>query len=311
MNMLFILLMLMAALCLLIVVQRNQVTRKALSFSGQRRQDLLSIISHKSVAASEETSIVVRLKTGLKEWLMAIFRVFYAGSSGALIKNLLIPVLLTVALLITNEMFVGFPLIWVAATGLIASYLLMYKFIKKRRYKQFSLDFSEALTTIGGAISSGRTFLQAMSDYSQTTSNSLTREFSSISRRLNFGEQAEVVFMESWRNYPYREYYFFIVAILLNINNGGRLREVLNKLQRSISNSIAMEKKMLSMTSEMRMSSKITGAIPFAFLILLKFISPDNFTYVMEDENGRVLLYYLIGSEMVGLLVIKFLMRKL
>lgn len=68
---------------------------------------------------------------------------------------------------------------------------------------------------------------------------------------------------------------------------------------------------MLSMTSEMRMSSKITGAIPFIFLVLLKFISPENFQYVLEDEDGRILLYYLIGSEVVGLLVIKFLMRKL
>lgn len=68
---------------------------------------------------------------------------------------------------------------------------------------------------------------------------------------------------------------------------------------------------MLSMTSEMRMSSKITGAIPFVFLILLKFISPENFQFVLEDQQGRVLLYYLIGSEVTGLLVIKFLMRKL
>lgn len=311
MNLLFILLLVMAGLFLLIVLQRNKFTRQSLSYSGQRKQVLMSIISQKTATVSDEASLIDRLKSGTEERLSAIFRVFHAGSSAALIKNLLIPVVVTMALLALNVLYIGFPLSWVLAVGLFASYLVTYKILKKRRYQQFSVDFSEALTTIGGAISSGRTFLQAMSDYSQNSNNSLSREFTAISRRLNFGEQAEVVFMESWRNYPYREYYFFIVAILLNINSGGRLREVLNKLQRSISNSIAMEKKMLSMTSEMRMSSKITGAIPFVFLILLKFISPENFQYVLEDEDGRVLLYYLIGSETLGLLVIKFLMRKL
>ncbi len=311
MNLLFILLLVMAGLCLLIVLQRNKFTRQALSNSGQRKQVLLSIISQKTSSVSAGTPVVTRLKTGLKEQFSRVYRVFYAGNSTTLIKNLLIPLLLIMALLAANVMYIGFPISWVLGAGLPTSYLLMYKILKKRRYQQFSLDFSEALTTIGGAISSGRTFLQAMSDYSQNNNNSVAREFSVISRRLNFGEQADVVFMESWRNYPYREYYFFIVAILLNINSGGRLREVLSKLQRSISNSIAMEKKMLSMTSEMRMSSKITGAIPFVFLIMLKFISPENFQYVLEDEDGRVLLYYLIGSEALGLLVIKFLMRKL
>ncbi|MBS0855876.1 type II secretion system F family protein [Tatumella sp. JGM100] len=311
MNLLFMLLLIMAGLCLLIVLQRNQFTRKSLSYSGQRKQMLLSIISQKTARVSEETPIISRLKTGITDKLSAIFRLFYAGSTGALIKNLTIPLLIAMAILALNALYIGLPLSWVAAASLVACYLVFYKIIKKRHYQQFSLDFSEALTTIGGAITSGRTFLQAMSDYSQSRNNGLSREFSVISRRLNFGEQAEVVFMESWRNYPYREYYFFIVAILLNINSGGRLREVLGKLQRSISNGIAMEKKMLSMTSEMRMSSKITGAIPFVFLILLKFISPENFQFVLEDQQGRVLLYYLIGSEVTGLLVIKFLMRKL
>ncbi|ARU93159.1 hypothetical protein A7K99_04725 [Tatumella citrea] len=303
--------MVMAVLFLLIVLQRNMFTRQALSYTGQRKQVLMSIMSQKTTTVSEQSTAILRLKIGFTDRLSAIFRVFYGGSSAALIKNLLIPVLVTMVLLAVNAMYIGFPLSWVLVVGLIASYLVTYKIIKKRRHKQFSLNFSEALTTIGGAISAGRTFLQAMSDYSQNSNNSLSREFSAISRRLNFGEQAEIVFMESWRNYPYREYYFFIVAILLNINSGGRLREVLNKLQRSISSGVAMEKKMLSMTSEMRMSSKITGAIPFIFLVLLKFISPENFQYVLEDEDGRILLYYLIGSEVVGLLVIKFLMRKL
>ena len=310
MNVLFSASLIIAVLVLWLVLQRNQSTRKALSRSGQRRQTLQSLISHKG-GENTQATLPSRLRHIMLARLAGVCRIYYAGNPVMLMKNLAFPALGATGVIVLNGLYIGFPDSWVAGIAGPGCFVVFYSILKKRRRKQFSADFSEALTTINGAISSGRTFLQAMSDYSQSRDNMLAEEFRMISRRLNLGEPAEAVFMESWQHYPYREYYFFIVAILLNINSGGRLREVLAKLQRSIASGIAMEKKMLSMTSEMRMSAQITGAIPFIFLILLKFISPENFDFVLHDERGKVLLYYLIGSELFGLMVIKFLMRKL
>ena len=310
MSVLFLASLIIAVLVLWLVLQRNQSTRKALTRSVQRRQVLQSLINQKD-SENTQASLLSRLQHIMLTKLAGIYRVFYAGSPVMLMKHLAFPAGAAAGITTLNGLYIGFPGSWVAGVAGVGCFVVFYGMLKKQRRKQFSADFSEALTTINGAISSGRTFLQAMSDYSQSRDNALAGEFRTLSRRLNLGEPAETVFMESWQHYPYREYYFFIVAILLNINSGGRLKEVLAKLQRSIASGIAMEKKMLSMTSEMRMSARITGAIPFIFLILLKFISPENFEFVLHDERGKVLLYYLIGSELFGLMVIKFLMRKL
>ena len=66
----------------------------------------------------------------------------------------------------------------------------------------------------------------------------------------------------------------------------------------------SLEKKKNSLTAESRMSAKILGALPIGFLFVLKFISPEDFDFVMFQEEGRPIFYYLICSEFIGFFII-------
>ncbi len=295
-------------MCFFFIIRRKKITNIAVSHRGNRLKNLRSLLGGKDNETAQD-SWIKTLGLSITGKVFSAVQVFNGGSTPLFIRNLMVPVVISLMLILVNKMYIGFPAHWIAIAVIPIAFMTCYAILNKRKRKQFNIDFSEALTTLSGAISSGRTFLQAMSDYATLSDNALSREFGIIGRRLNMGEDAEQVFYDSWKRFPYREYYFFIVAILLNIQGGGRLKEVLIKLQKAISTGIAMEKKMLAMTSEMRMAAKITGAIPFVFLILLKFISPENFEFVLFNESGKVILYYLLGSELIGMLIIKFLMR--
>ena len=289
---------------------RIKKTRHIFS-SGNDRKNVLMKLVGKDFTLSTQESYKDTVLEAFNQKLASIKHVFIADNLLDLIKRVTVPIALVIVVQVINVNYIHFSstIVLLAVTPL--SYVLWYKILLKKRKKTFEIDFTESISSINGAISSGRTFLQAMDDYSKNNNNELAKEFGIITRRLNFGENPEVVFFDSWKVYPYKEYYFFIVAILLNINSGGRLREVLSKLQRSLASNTAMERKMLTLTSEMRMASKITGAIPFLFLILLKFINEENFNFIFDDPRGNVLLYYLLGSVGFGALVIKFLMRKI
>lgn len=292
------------------VLLRIKKTRHIFAKADERKTLLLTLVGQGgSEFNNQSLKQVVILK--LSEKIFSIKNVFIVDNLIDLIKGIITPVFFVLVVQIININFLHFPGLPIVLVLTPISYLVWYKMLLKKRKKIFEIDFTESISSINGAISSGRTFLQAMDDYSRNNNNKLAKEFGIITRRLNFGDSPEVVFFDSWKVYPYKEYYFFIVAILLNINSGGRLREVLGKLQRSLSSNTAMEKKMLTLTSEMRMASKITGAIPFFFLIMLKFISEDNFNFIFDDPRGNLLLYYLLGSVGFGALVIKFLMRKI
>lgn len=289
---------------------RIKKTRHIFS-SGNDRKNVLMKLAGKDFTLSTQESYKDTVLEAFNQKLASIKHVFIADNLLDLIKRVTVPIALVIVVQVINVNYIHFSstIVLLAVTPL--SYVLWYKILLKKRKKTFEIDFTESISSINGAISSGRTFLQAMDDYSKNNNNELAKEFGIITRRLNFGENPEVVFFDSWKVYPYKEYYFFIVAILLNINSGGRLREVLSKLQRSLASNTAMERKMLTLTSEMRMASKITGAIPFLFLMLLKFINEENFNFIFDDPKGNILLYYLLGSVGFGALVIKFLMRKI
>ncbi|WP_241622381.1 type II secretion system F family protein [Rosenbergiella australiborealis] len=310
MKQISLILIVLAFLFFMMVVIRNRTTRNAFTKGDDRKNMLMTLLGQNSAEKSDESLNFIILRK-INDTLFKIKHVFIADNFYDFVKRLAVPLVFIIAVEAINVNFFHFPSVPIVLVLTPISYIFWYKMLLKKRKKIFEVDFTESISSINGAISSGRTFLQAMDDYSRNNTNKLAKEFGIITRRLNFGDSPEVVFLDSWKVYPYKEYYFFIVAILLNINSGGRLREVLGKLQRSLANNTAMEKKMLTLTSEMRMASKITAAIPFLFLILLKFISEDNFNFIFEDPRGNILLYYLLGSVGVGTLIIKFLMRKI
>ncbi len=310
MRNIYIIFIIISFLFALMVWLRVKKTRHIFQKNNDRKNVLMMLVG-KDFSVSTKESLKDIIIKNIRNKLAGVRYVFVADSPFEFIKRVLVPIGFVLIVQIININYFNFPSLPIILVLTPFSYIVWYKILLKKRKKVFEVDFTESISSINGAISSGRTFLQAMDDYSKNNNNHLAKEFGVITRRLNFGDNPEVVFFDSWKVYPYKEYYFFIVAILLNINSGGRLREVLGKLQRSLASNTAMEKKMLTLTSEMRMASKITGAIPFLFLILLKFISEDNFNFIFEDPRGNILLYYLLGSVSTGILIIKFLMRKI
>lgn len=279
-----------------------------LGLSSWQRKKLTRLMGINSAKISREDALRRAVKRG-GIYCKNYFSVLEPENKPVFLRNLSIPGIAIFSLAAANYFYIHLPAHWFFLGSVPAVFLIWRMMLVKKKRKIFNEDFMAALTSVGGAVSSGRTFIQAMADYALLSDSSLAREFGTISRRLNMGENAEQVFNESWKRFPYSEYYFFIVAILLNLHSGGKLKDVLMKLQRSIASGVATEKKMLAMTAEMRMATKITGAIPFIFLILTKFISEENYDYILNDPTGNYIIYYLLGSELLGIIIVKFLMR--
>ncbi|EHI7576296.1 protein dehydratase, partial [Salmonella enterica] len=135
-------------------------------------------------------------------------------------------------------------------------------------------------------------------------------EFKMISRRLSIGEDPQQIFKDSYEHLPYREYYFFILAVLININGGGQVKEVMSRLSKLITDSKVMERKKYAMTAEARMSVKVLACIPVGFTFILKILSPENFDILINHPTGQLILYYAIASILFGLFIVWNMMNK-
>ncbi len=194
------------------------------------------------------------------------------------------------------------------ATPFVASFIL-FRFLLARRKKQFEASFPDAINLMTSAVSSGESVMHAIQFVGNKLDTVVGQEFKWVGQRLQIGESPDDVFRRSCQNCPYKSYRFFIITLRANMIRGGQLKEIMTRLNRVLFDARSVEKKTNAMTSEARLSAKIVGAIPFLFLFGMQYMSPENFDFVLRDPNGRVILYYLIGSETIGMTIIWLLIR--
>jgi len=55
----------------------------------------------------------------------------------------------------------------------------------------------------------------------------------------------------------------------------------------------------------------ILGAMPFCFIGLLKLVSEENYNILTNTDGGHYIVYYVIGSVIIGFLIIKSWINKI
>ncbi|MGE4801531.1 type II secretion system F family protein [Yersinia hibernica] len=181
---------------------------------------------------------------------------------------------------------------------------------KRRYYTLFKQDFPEALLMINMAASSGASINQVLDRCGQEISGPLGSEFNLIYRRLNVGESPESVFYESYQRFNYPEFYFLITIILLNLQQGGQLRELTSRLSEVINKNKTTEQKKAVMTAQVRMSVNIISVMPIVFSLLLYFLDPTTIKSMWEHPIGKLIYYYIFASELIGMVVIRRMLGK-
>lgn len=225
--------------------------------------------------------------------------------------NIAVPYLFVFCIgMFINTEYIKFNKFAVAIILIVFLLVVFYKKGQKKLREEFEDGFSEALTIINSSLSSGNTILYGIEKCGQKISGIVGEEFKMMSRRLSIGEEPQQIFLDSYEHLPYREYYFFILAVLLNINGGGQVKEVMSRLSKLITDSKVMERKKYAMTAEARMSVKVLACIPVGFTFILKILSPENFEILINHPTGQLILYYAIASVLFGLFIVWNMMNK-
>ncbi|HHE0456026.1 TPA: type II secretion system F family protein [Vibrio parahaemolyticus] len=189
---------------------------------------------------------------------------------------------------------------------LFVMFILKLSGIQAQRFKD---NFPDALNILSGALSSGQSIVHAFEYVGTQLDNEVGEEFKKMSERLLIGEDPDDVLARSAASFPYVEYFFFAATIRINLSRGGQLKDVINRINRIMFEARAIEKKKNALTSEARASAKIIAALPVIFIMILKVTSPENYNFVMFDEGGKPIFYYVLVSEAIGFFFIYMILR--
>jgi len=227
------------------------------------------------------------------------------------LKNGVICIVMQIIAFYINHEFLHISPMIMAISCFFVTIMGVFVHNKKKFRVAFETDFAEALNIINSAIRANNTILRGISECGNKLEGELGGEFSNIAQRLDIGESPETVFADSFERFPFKEYYFFILTVQLNMKGGGQVKEIMNKLTSLISNGRVMERKKFAMTSEVRMSIKILAAIPIGFIGFIKLTSPENFAILLYNPMGQIIFYYSIGSILTGLFIVWLMMNKI
>lgn len=263
-------------------------------------------INEKEYSKNSIKNVLEELKNKIHLWLYY----FTAGDKQKLVRNIFISFVIFISFFYLNVLYIKIDrLIFCLLFGVFFIFSVWYLGLRRNK-KMFTEVFPDVIQILNSAISAGAGLLQALERCGKDLPGPLGNEFRNIHRRLSIGEDPVVVFDDSYIRYPYKEFYYFIIIIRTNLSRGGQIREVINRLGRLIVDTKKMEKKKKAMTSEARISALIVGCFPIGFFLFMQFFMPENFDFLINNPSGRWILYYVFGSELLGMMVIWWLMRR-
>jgi len=208
-----------------------------------------------------------------------------------------------------NSTFFRGPLLPAIVLAELFGLTFAYLWLQKRERTQFEDSFPDALNMLSSAVSAGESLMHSIMFVGKSLDGELGKEFALMGERLQMGETPDSVFRKSCHRFPYPTFHFFVITLRANMQRGGQLKGIMARLNRLMFDARTIKKKKGALTAEARSSAKIVGAIPFVFLFMLQFLSPENFEFVMFHPGGRPILYYVLISESIGMFIIWLLMR--
>ncbi|QUM80283.1 type II secretion system F family protein [Moritella sp. 5] len=186
-----------------------------------------------------------------------------------------------------------------------ASYWLM----RVRQHREFEAAFTQVLGQMSRAVSAGISVPQAIAQIADYQQGMLGREFSLIRDRLEIGIGLKQALDQASIRLPYVSFHFFRVALILNEENGGQLREVLHSLSRTVHDNAAIKMKIKSLTAEPRMTAAILASLPVILIGVMFFKNPSAFITLTQSASGHLVLGYVVTSMALGLAVIHLLTK--
>lgn len=236
---------------------------------------------------------------------MALLSVF--GGRFVIYIVLIVTGLIFLSIYLTTLLELESPVIIVLLPCFGFVYMIFWS--RSKRRTEFEQLFPDALNIMMSSITAGESVTQAIVYVGNTLDNSIGHQFKDMGERLKLGEPVDQVFARANKHFPYPVFLFFTVTVRANISRGGQLKSVMAKLVRVLMDARTMEKKKAAMTSEARLSAKIVGSLPFIFMVILNYANPKSIDFVLTDDSGRYVLYYVLVSEAIGMFIIWLLIR--
>lgn len=192
------------------------------------------------------------------------------------------------------------------ALGIIGPWFYL-SFARSRRLKKFKAQLADTLQLMAGALSAGLSLAQGVDTVVREGTDPVAGEFRRALMETRLGVEIEDALMGVADRMQSVDFEWVVMAIRIQREVGGNLSELLNKVAETIREREYLERQVLTLSAEGRLSVWILGGLPPAFMLYLAVANPDYLEPMYTNPLGWAMLIVMAVLLVAGI----FWMRKL
>ncbi len=231
-----------------------------------------------------------------------------SGSSQTVAQSLTVCLLAGVGgLLIGFLIRWSLPLVILLGGGLAVFPVLRLTWKRSKRLYLISAQLPDALDMISRALRAGHAFSAALAMVGNEAQEPIAGEFKSTFDEINFGISTKNALMNLTKRAPIPDLRYFVLAVVIQLETGGNLAELLGMLSNLIRERFKLFGKIRVLAAEGKLSAYILLALPFFLAAALQVVNPGHLDLLWTDPTG----FRLVIGALVMMVIGSFVMWRI
>ena len=163
----------------------------------------------------------------------------------------------------------------------------------------------EALESMAACLGSGFTLLQTFSQVASDTAGPLGETFARSAHVLEVGGSAERALSELREGAHASELAFVAVALDVQHQTGGAMRQVLDAATDTVKGELALRRSLRVQTAQAKLSARVVVVMPFVLIAAFSLMSPDFLSPFFSSAFGYALLSIALVMQVAGIALVR------
>ncbi|MEG0665106.1 MAG: type II secretion system F family protein [Gordonibacter sp.] len=197
----------------------------------------------------------------------------------------------------------------VAATAVVACAVAVMAVLVSsacdRRRDAMREAVPEVLRSLSACFGAGLTLSQTFSQVAGEVRGPLRTSFAHAAHVLDTGGAAQEALTALKADAGASELAFVAVALDVQHQAGGSLRQVLDAARDSVEGELALRRSLKVQTAQARLSARVVSIMPFALVAVFSLVSSDFLTPFFASPAGYALLAVALGMQAAGVFLVR------
>ena len=182
-----------------------------------------------------------------------------------------------------------------APIGLVTPYMFVLRSVRRRRIA-FDAQFPDVLDLVAASLESGASVAHALQLVVDEADEPAAGEFGRVLTATRMGMSLSEALEEAADRIGSKDLDWTVTAITVQQRTGGKLAEILRIVARTMRDRSEVQRELVALTAEGRLSAYILGSLPFALAGFLMLANPHYLKPLLADPIGVAML---IGSAVL------------